>query len=148
MIYWAKRRSVNFLVGVCAAISVCAFILAIWTVVRQSQADAVHAADRKAQAVSQVNACYQQVENTPKVLKILELIQTLAENSIISNEAAIAATSPNDKLTSVREDALNRLRPAAADMAEYIRETKATAPTVADCAALAKHLHVDRKVQK
>lgn len=128
----------------CAVVVVISLALSVITIVRQSNADAVRSADQKARAVSQVSGCYQQVESVPKVLRILNLIDGLATNSILANQAALKSSPPDDPLVLVRKESLERLIPARADLRTYITQTEKQAPTKTTCLALAKKLGVDR----
>lgn len=150
-------------VAATTALSVVALALASFVLIRQSKSDAVRTADRKAAAVAQVSACYQQVDNAPKVLKLLGLIRSnsnlldlLATSSIKANTQAIAAT-PGDPLNKIRQatidrltDPRNQLRADAPALDTYIAATRSQAPTDPDCRRLAQQLGVnpDRPRQK
>lgn len=139
---YARSRSVTFWLRIMGIVVIACFALVIWTIVRQSQAEAVRSADLKAQAVSEVSACFERVQNAPRVVRILDLVDLLATNSILANEAALIA-EPEGELAPIRRDSLERLRPARADLRGFIASTKQSAPSMKDCRDLAVRLGVD-----
>lgn len=128
-------------VWISTSLAIAALAIGCVGLVRQSQSEAVRLADQKAQAVTQVNRCRQQVTDAPKILRILGLMDILATNSIIANQEAIDA-QPDSPLTDTRRDSLARLRPARQDLRNYISGTKEQIPTEATCDDLAKQLGV------
>lgn len=139
----AARRRARWILRFCAAAVVVSLGISAWTLVRQSQLDAVRTADRKAAAAAQVAGCYQQVDNAPRVLRILGLIDILASNSITANRQALATSPADDPLRPVREASLERLVPARDDLRGFIATTKKQAPTDASCRKLAGVLGVN-----
>ncbi len=133
---------VQLLVGMCAIIVMLSLGLSAWTFVRQSQADTIRAADKKAQAITQVGQCFQQVKNSPQVLRILGIVDILASNSITANQQALEA-QPEGALAKTRRDSLSRLEPARNDLRQFIRRTAENAPTKQSCKDLADRLGVD-----
>lgn len=140
-----QRTRTKVIVYVCGGVVLASFALSAWTFVRQGQADAVRTADEKARAVSQVESCRQQVASLPRVLRILELVDVLATNSILANQQALETSPPTDALTPIRQASLRRLLPARADLRRYVKETKHRAPTRASCNRLADELGVTKK---
>ena len=134
---------VQLLVGFCAVVVMLSLGLSAWTFVRQSQADTIRAADKKAQNLTKVSQCFQQVENAPKVLRILGLVDILATNSIKANKQALAVSPKNDPLRSTREQSLVRLVPARNNLRKFISQTTNQAPKKASCDRLAAQLHID-----
>ncbi len=137
-----RIKKTQTLVFVCAWIVVASLVLSAWTFVRQSNADTVRAADRKAQSIAQVSQCFQSVKNAPQVLRILGIVDILATNSITANQEALAA-QPTGPLAETREDSLKRLIPARNDLRAFIRRTAEQAPTAKSCMKLAARLGVD-----
>ena len=103
----------------------------------------MQAADRKSASTAQVNQCYVSVRNAPAVFRILDLIDVLATNSIIANTQALATSEPNDPLTNIRRQSLERLLPARAQLRTFGAEAKVQTPTVSACHKLAQQLGVD-----
>lgn len=127
-----------------AVVVVLCFGISIYTVVRQTQADAVRTADRKAQAASEVGNCYQQVENFPRTLLILNLIDGLATNSILANQQALKA-DPDSELTPTRKASLERLVPARESLRDVIGIAEAQKPTREKCEKMALELGVEAR---
>ncbi|HET8784135.1 MAG TPA: hypothetical protein VFM38_00755 [Candidatus Limnocylindrales bacterium] len=140
---WLKTRPTVSIVRVLGVVVLGSFALSGYTVVKQSQAAAERAADRKAANTAQVARCYQQVRDSPDVLKILGLIDTLARNSIATNRAALEVSADNDPLRPVREASLARLVPAERTLGRFIGRAAAQVPSPRDCNQLAAQLHVD-----
>lgn len=138
-----RRRITYAILAVCAVLVATSLGLSAVTFVRQSQADTIRTADRKAQAVSQVATCRRRVEDAPKVVRILGLVDLLATNSIIANKEALATARPGDPLTPVRKASLRRLEPARDALRQFIDSTVSEAPTAESCAELAQMLGVE-----
>jgi hypothetical protein len=141
-------KRVQVLVGICALVVFISIALSSYTFVRQSQSDTIRRADRKSQNISQVATCFQQVENAPKVIRILGLIDVLAANSITVTQQSLDATNADDPLRKTREQALARLIPARNDLRTFILQTSEKAPSRASCNELAVRLGVDPKTLK
>lgn len=138
-------RRTRLIVGIATSISVAALVIAVFVLVRQSNDRALREADVNAQAVSQVSACNQRVESTPKVITILRVIELLANDSITTKTQSNKVREPGDPLIAVTKRSLDRLIPARGALAAYIQQTLETAPTKKDCADLARSLHVTTK---
>lgn len=139
-----RRRLLTYiLMGSCGLIVVVSLGLSAWTFVRQSNADAIRQADRKAQSTTQVGQCFQQVKNAPQVMRILEIVDILASNSITANKQALDASDAGDPLRATRIASLKRLVPARNDLRAFIRRTAEQAPTTKQCNQLADELGVD-----
>ncbi len=139
---WFERRPIVTIVRVLGIVVVCSFALSGYAVVRQSQASAERAADRKASNTSQVARCFQQVRDSPDVLKTLNLLDTLATNSIIANRQALEVAS-DPELRRIRQQSLARLLPARVSLRKLIARSSSTVPTMASCEQLASGLHVN-----
>lgn len=137
-----RNKLVQGLVGACAVIVAISLGLSAWTFVRQSQADTIRQADVKAQNTTKVASCFTSVASSPAVIGALNLIDTLATNSIKANNAAIKE-QPDSPLTATRKASLERLIPARRDLRKLIRQSKARIPKVAACFQLAAQLGVD-----
>lgn len=152
---WIRMRWSLLVVGICGVVVAVSFALSLWAVIGQARASAIRAADRKAASVSQVSACYQQMSNAPKVLKLLGLIRTnsqlidlIASNSIMASTDAISAT-PGDPLNTIRGQSIKRLtgprntlRRSLPALDGYIAAALKSAPKEADCRKLADQLGV------
>lgn len=103
-------------------------------------------ADRRAQQkianTAQVSTCVASARSTPGVLRVLDLLDVLTTNSILSNKGALKA-DPNGPLSDVRKKSLERLRPALPAIKEFRTATKAGQRMISDCRALAAKLAVD-----
>ncbi len=141
---WIKQRPTLTWVRFMGVIVIVSFALSGWTVVRQSQAAAERAADKRAANTSQVARCYQQVRDSPDVLKILSLIDTLATNSILVNREALELGG-DDPLRPIRRSSLRRLVPARKTLRAFIDRSTGTVPTLKSCDQLAASLQVDPK---
>jgi len=139
---WFERRPTLTIVRTLGVIVVASFALSGWAVVKQSQASAERAADRKASNTSQVARCFQQVRDSPDVLQTLNLLDNLATNSIIANRQALKADG-DPELRRIRQQSLGRLIPARASLRKLIARSSSTVPTMRSCEQLASGLHVN-----
>ena len=142
-IEWVRRRPLITWFRVLGIIVFVSFALSGYTVVRQSQAASERAADRKAANTSQVARCFQQVKDSPDVLRILGLLDTLSSNSILVNRQALELPAEADPLRRIRKQSLRRLVPARASLRRFIARSSASVPTVQSCDRMAADLHVD-----
>jgi hypothetical protein len=141
---WIKQRPTLTWVRFLGVIVIVSFALSGYTVVRQSQAAAARAADRKAANTSQVARCYQQVRDSPDVLRILGLLDTLAKNSILANRQALELDG-DDPLRPIRKSSLRRLVPARKSLGKFIARSRRSVPTIESCDQMARALRVDPK---
>ena len=139
---WIKQRPTLTWVRFLGVIVIISFALSGYTVVRQSQAAAERAADKKAANTSQVARCYQQVRDSPDVIRILSLIDTLATNSIVVNRQVLA-TDTQDTLRPIRQASLKRLVPARKTLRVFIARATGQMPTLKSCDQLASSLDVN-----
>lgn len=142
-VQWLKTRPTVSIVRVLGVIVLCSFALSGYTVVKQSQASAERAADRKAANTAQVARCYQQVRDSPDVLRILDLIDALATNSIVVNRQALQLAPAADPLKPIRKASLRRLVPARKTLRKFVARAEAEVPTIGSCDRLARDLHVN-----
>lgn len=91
---------------------------------------------------NQVQSCVASYRSSPNVLRILDLLDVLANNSIAANTAA-REQDPNSPLDEVRKQSLIRLRPAPRTILTFRLAVKKDQRTKKECEALAKKLHVD-----
>lgn len=103
-------------------------------------------ADRRAQLKisnsTQVVTCITAARSTPNVLRFLDLISVLTNNSIAANRAALAA-DPRGPLSVIRRDSLRRLRPAVPTIRLFRNATIKARRTIPECRALARKLDVN-----
>ena len=123
-------------------LSVAAFGLAGYTVVKQSQAEAERQAERKAADASQVAACYDAVVRQPIFESALVTLEVLARNSVDANRTAIRV-DPDSPLDAVRRRVLDRVEPRLPDLSLLVEQTQATSRTIPDCDELGRALDVD-----
>lgn len=138
---WIKQRPTLTWVRFLGVIVIISFALSGYTVVRQSQAAAERAADKKAANTSQVARCYQQVRDSPDFLRILDLLDALATNSIIANREALKLGG-DDPLRAIRRSSLRRLVPARKNLRRFVERANASVPTLRSCDRLASSLDV------
>ncbi len=136
------RKLTSVIVFICAWLVAASLGLSAWTFVRQSQADTIRAADKKAQSITQVSQCFQQVRNAPQGFLILGLLDDLATNSIKANRQALLA-QPNSPLSKTRQASINRLVPPRRALRAYIKAQEKKVPTLKSCKAVAAKLGVD-----
>ena len=139
---WVKARPPLTWVRFLGVIVILSFALSGYTVVKQSQANAERAADKKAANTAQVARCYQQVRDSPDVLRILGLLDTLATNSILANRQALELDG-DDPLRAIRKASLRRLVPARKALRKFIGRSSSSVPTLASCDQMARALDVD-----
>lgn len=105
-------------------------------------------ADRRTQAAlantTQVTSCITSARSSPQILKLLDFLDVIANNSIAANTAALKA-QPTGPLVKVRQDSLRRLKPALPTIKAFRDGTTAGQRTIESCKALAKQLNVDIK---
>lgn len=141
-IRWFEHRPILTIVRTLGVIVIVSFALSGWTVVRQSQASAERAADRKATNTAQVARCFQQVRDSPDVLQTLRLLDTLAMNSIIANRQSLKVTA-DPEIRRIRQDSLERLVPARKSLRKLIGRSERGVPSGRTCEDLARRLRVD-----
>lgn len=140
----ARRRldSWRFWISVAFAGIVILFGCVIYLVSNKFSEDA----DRRTQAAlantTQVASCITSARSAPNVLHLLDFLDVLANNSIISNESALKA-QPTGPLVKTRKDSLRRLRPALPTIEAFRLATERGQRTISDCKALASKLDVD-----
>lgn len=99
-------------------------------------------AQAKIANAAQVGSCVTAWRTAPNVLRILDLLDVLASNSIIANTAALQQ-DPGSPLTDVRKASLRRLAPAPGTIRVFRDATLKDKRTLTECRALAKKLGVD-----
>lgn len=142
-IRWLNDRPVLSWVRAAAVIVILSFSLSGYTFVQQSRVQAERAADKKAANTTQVARCYQQMRDAPAVLRILDLVDVLASNSIHANRQALAIASPDDPLSAVRKASLARLVPARRELRAFVARSREAVPNEKECERLAQSLDVD-----
>ena len=139
---WVRGRPALTYVRFLGVIVIISFSLSGWTVVQQSEANAERTADRKATNTAQVARCFQQVRDSPDVLKTLRLLDVLATSSIIANKQALAAGG-DPEIKRIRQASLNRLVPARMSLRNLIGRSESAVPTQQTCEQRAASLDVD-----
>lgn len=142
-IRWLNDRPVLTWVRAAGVVVILSFALSGYTFVQQSRVQAERAADKKAANTTQVARCYQQIRDAPAVLRILDLVDVLASNSIDANRQALEISPLDDPLRAVRKDSLRRLVPARRDLRRFVARSKASVPDKQECDQLAQALDVD-----
>lgn len=91
---------------------------------------------------NQVGACVAAYRSAPNVLRILDVLDVLAGNSLMANRDALKR-EPDSPLTPIRRASLKRLGPAPHTIQVFRDATIKDQRTLAECKALATKLHVD-----
>lgn len=91
---------------------------------------------------NQVGACVAAWRSAPNVLRILDVLDVLAGNSIIANQQALQQ-DPGSPLTPIRKASLRRLQPAPRTIEAFRGAVKKDQRSLGECRALARKLHVD-----
>lgn len=104
---------------------------------RVSSEAARRAASQRSAAQAQVTQCVTGVKNAPFVHGFVESQRTLVTSQILATQAALAVSSTDDPLYSVRVESLGRLERALASVEKLSDLVSASTPTRAACNKLA-----------
>jgi hypothetical protein len=139
-----KLDSWRFWIGVAYFGLVLLFVCILVLFSKQSDANARERTKLATANSASVGACVSAWRSAPNVLRILDLLDVLAYNSIKANRAAIEQ-DPMSPLTPIRRASLKRLAPAPQTIEVFRRGTKKDQKTLAECKMLAAKLHVNIK---
>lgn len=122
------------------------FILMFFLFKKTVHQDAIREASLKANNAAQVASCFNNVKNAPIIEGFIDAHAAIINNSIISTEAALKVSAPNDPLNVIRRQSLVRLRKARKNSNDLKELLAAQNVTEGDCIKLAKRLNVPSAV--
>lgn len=108
---------------------------------RQADEAARRQATQTAAASQQVSQCVNAVRNRPDLLRLLNLIGGLADNSIRNTKAARTA-QPDSPLDELRAHSIAVLSKQKQAVTKFINATNKSTPTHEKCVVLARKLRV------
>lgn len=108
---------------------------------KQSQDESDRRAAAKVANTAQVTSCISSYRQAPNTLRVLDLLDVLADNSIQANEEALKA-DPTGPLAQIRKNSLLRLKPAVPTIRLFRETTILNQRTLKQCQELAFKLDV------
>lgn len=110
---------------------------------RTAREEASRAASGKAAATTQVGQCFTSVKTAPVLKGFIDAHESIIQNSLLGNEAALKASPKDDPLRGIRVRSIVRLNAAQKNVDELRKLITAGTPTEKKCVALAASLGVD-----
>lgn len=133
----------KFWIGV-AYVGLAATVVALFVLFsRTAHEEAVRVSQQRTARQAQVTSCVSSARAAPAIQAILTAIESLAKNSIIASDQALAVESSGDPLRPIRLASRRRAIRARDSVRSFRQRFVAGTPTLKRCATLARQLHVD-----